>query len=548
MNRSAAVFLLVFMGIQVIWISAGAQTTPSAGAQTMPNAGVQTTPNAGDLYKQGVAAYERKDFPSAIRSFTQVLRLAPSDAETANLRGMCYYRLKQYALAIQDFDRTLQLDTGYQKNYFYRGSCKLALQDYPGAMADFDRQVVLFPSDPYNFNNLGYVKNALGDYPGSIQALIQALIIKPDYGAAYLNKGIAEYNMEDYSSALIDLQKGLTFKADSGDCYFYMGEVLDRKSEPVEACRDLMHAKKLHQEKAQKIPSMACEKWLVAQRYYDSAMEKKKEEDYSATSGLLVKAIETWSGDAGFFAELGEARFDLKDMPGALLAFTKAIHMDSSSVKVFMARAYVRDQMSDYTGALRDMNKCISLAPTDKRLHFYRGLTEFDMGRWAASVADFNTYLNAFPEDNPSAYGYKGRAEYQLKQYAQAKRDFTGVLMLDSTATFAYAYADRALCEVCLGDTTAGMRDLNRSLELDPSSTDFHYFRGQVFGNLGDYQRAVEDFDFILKSFPDNLSVLLSRAQAKEELDDKVGACADYHSALKYGAPPNKDMEAYCKP
>lgn len=261
MNRSAAVFLLLF-----IWIRVGAQTGPGSSG----------TLNAGDLYKQGVAAYERKDFSSAIRFFTQVLRLAPSDVETSNLRGMCFYRLKQYSLAIQDFDRTLQLDTGYQKNYFYRGSCKLALQDYPGAMEDFNRQVVLFPSDPYNFNNLGYVKNALGDYPGSIQALIQALIIKPDYGAAYLNKGIAEYNMEDYNSALIDLQKGLTFKADSGDCYFYLGEVLDRKSEPVEACRDLMHAKKLHQEKVQKIPSMACEKWLVAQRYYDSAMEKRK--------------------------------------------------------------------------------------------------------------------------------------------------------------------------------------------------------------------------------------------------------------------------------
>jgi tetratricopeptide (TPR) repeat protein len=478
MNRSVAVFLLL-----LIWTGVRAQSS---------------TPNAGDLYKQGVASYENKDYASAIRTFTQLLRVVPTDVETYNLRGMSYYRLKQYALAIHDFDRTLELDTGYQKNYFYRGSCKLALQDYPGAMDDFNKQVTLYPSDPFNFNNLGYVKNSLGDYPGAIQALIQALIIKPDYGAAYLNKAIAEYNMQDYSSALTDLQKGLIFKADSGDCYFYLGEVLDRKNEPVEACRDLMHAKKLRQEKALKIPTTACEKWLGAERYYDSAMEKKKEEDYSATSDLLVKAIDTWPGEAGFFAELGEARFNLKDMTGALAAFTKAIHMDSSSVKVFMARAYVRDQLSDYAGAMRDMNKCISLSPSDKRLHFYRGLTAFDMSRWALAVSDFNIYLDAFPEDNPSAYGYKGRAEYQLKQYAAAKRDFTAVLMLDSSVTFAYAYADRALCEVCLGDTVAGMNDLNRALELDPSSEDFHYFRGQVWGNLGEYRR----FRFYIEVLP----------------------------------------------
>ena len=64
--------------------------------------------------------------------------------------------------------------------------------------------------------------------------------------------------------------------------------------------------------------------------------------------------------------------------------------------------------------------------------------------------------------------------------------------------------------------------------------------RGDVYADLDDYARAVQDYDAAIAAEPDCRNAYLQRAAAKEKLGDTAGAAADRAHAGQLAPPASK--------
>ena len=68
---------------------------------------------------------------------------------------------------------------------------------------------------------------------------------------------------------------------------------------------------------------------------------------------------------------------------------------------------------------------------------------------------------------------------------------------------------------------------------LDPNNFLGHYNRGLLRAHVGDDNRAITDFDFVLKMEPDNLMALYNRALLLDKTGDLRAAINDYSKVIK---------------
>jgi tetratricopeptide (TPR) repeat protein len=110
----------------------------------------------------------------AVRDFTKVLQLNPSEPEGFYNRGLIYQKQNNYVLAIADYDRYIELNTDNKSfladGYYNRGLAKNDLGKYDSAIRDFTNAIQLSPqlSNAYKerawaYRKMGNVKLAQAD-------------------------------------------------------------------------------------------------------------------------------------------------------------------------------------------------------------------------------------------------------------------------------------------------------------------------------------------------------------------------------------------------
>ena len=66
-----------------------------------------------ELYKQGMEAFDAKDFEKAGRIFQELLAVNPRFADIQNKLGIIYNQTNRLELAAQAFEKALDLNAGY---------------------------------------------------------------------------------------------------------------------------------------------------------------------------------------------------------------------------------------------------------------------------------------------------------------------------------------------------------------------------------------------------------------------------------------------------
>jgi tetratricopeptide (TPR) repeat protein len=90
-----------------------------------------------------------KDYPAAIKDYTQVIELNPKNAEAFNSRGNSKYLSADYYGAMQDNSKAIELNPKFSKAYFIRGICKYAMKDKQGACIDLNKAMDLGCMEAY---------------------------------------------------------------------------------------------------------------------------------------------------------------------------------------------------------------------------------------------------------------------------------------------------------------------------------------------------------------------------------------------------------------
>ena len=82
------------------------------------------------LFKQGVDAYDKQDYDTAIDVYSQIIALEPEDSDTYYNRGLAYLDKDEHDHAIADFTRSIAFFDDDASCYFQSGA---RLQCYQSA-------------------------------------------------------------------------------------------------------------------------------------------------------------------------------------------------------------------------------------------------------------------------------------------------------------------------------------------------------------------------------------------------------------------------------
>lgn len=192
----------------------------------------------------------------------------------------------------------------------------------------------------------------------------------------------------------------------------------------------------------------------------------------------------------------------------------------------FFWRAMVWFEISSFDLALQDLNAAIRLDARCHELYFWRACVHYRQGRYADALADLNLYLQFYPAYGP-AYHQRG-----LVHFARGP-DYYDLALADYTNAILYREPAAYLARANLYFTRAGAH---------MQSADFHYRRGQ-YGDeamadaqsqlaLAAAQKAISDYSRYISIYPGSEEALLKRGMAYEMIGDYPKAIQDYNAVL----------------
>jgi tetratricopeptide (TPR) repeat protein len=115
------------------------------------------------LMEQGVFAMSRRDYRAALRSFDQMVVLAPEFAEGWNKRATVHYLLGNYAESLADIAETLKLEPRHFGALSGRGLVYLELEEEALALESFEAALEIYPKAPGANHNAEVMRRRLGD-------------------------------------------------------------------------------------------------------------------------------------------------------------------------------------------------------------------------------------------------------------------------------------------------------------------------------------------------------------------------------------------------
>lgn len=84
-------------------------------------------------------------------------------------------------------------------------------------------------------------------------------------------------------------------------------------------------------------------------------------------------------------------------------------------------------------------------------------------------------------------------------------------------------------------DFQGALKDLDKSIELNPDIDQAWFYRANVKMNLRDYQGSINDFNTCLKLNPYFTDAWVNRGNVKFIQGDRNGACEDWMKAKELG-------------
>lgn len=128
------------------------------------NIWVQSGDNAIDLLmRDGVDSMNRRDYRRALRSFDQIVIIAPEFAEGWNKRATLFYLMGEFQRSLADIEKTLALEPRHFGALAGRGLIYVELEDDAKALKAFEDALVINPFLPAARQNAEVLRKRLKD-------------------------------------------------------------------------------------------------------------------------------------------------------------------------------------------------------------------------------------------------------------------------------------------------------------------------------------------------------------------------------------------------
>lgn len=503
-------------------------------------------------------------------AFAQQQNEPTKEAAKAFAEGMEAYDKGDYNTAIDRFTVAIKLDPTYSDAYYRRAFVRDGVPWLNRGERTGDSDYTL--AIKFNPNNAdAYLRRGLRlKGKSAIDDFDKAILLRPDFTEAYYQRSLAR--SQSYMYWLRRLHSG---KLRPDELKYYakdLGIESEKKDEVVAYLLNQIRSAIPDLIKSTELNPQHVEAYLHLARVY-SILEERNNAVAAATK---VLAITPDNADA--YYERGIAHLESKQYEKANQDFTDVIRLRPNHTRAYGKRVIARFYLNDLVAALKDYVAVLRLKPNELReglgeeeevdgvpmepenfdrvspglagpvrasladAYYHRALSSrygWDRleDRERKAVTDLNRASTLHPSHVAASYE-KGLALSNLELHAEAVRAFSDVIRIQPQNPEAYYARGVALHKLKLN--RRALHDLSRSIELSPKFTKAFFERAQVYLELGDPRRAVADVTTAITIYSEFTEAYYLRGLAHEARGENQKATADYLEVVRLAYPDEK--------
>ncbi len=210
---------------------------------------------AVNLFKQGSARFESKDYEGALKSFGAQIKITEGDKYVGTVDTGMYYNAglaainaKKYSKAIKFFEKCTEMKYLGIRPFFDIQICFLELGDTLKAESILKNLTTQFPNDKEVYLQLidFYLKSNRNEE--ALQYIKIAKENDPNNYSLFFASGIISLNQNNYNDAITDLSKSIGIKPDFYDTQFAMGiAYINKAADMNNRANEIMDVKKYNE-------------------------------------------------------------------------------------------------------------------------------------------------------------------------------------------------------------------------------------------------------------------------------------------------------------
>jgi SpoVK/Ycf46/Vps4 family AAA+-type ATPase len=176
----------------------------------------------------GFLHLELKQFPEAIKHFTQILRANPADSRAHNGLGETSLGMKHYKEAIQHFAKAIEIEPAKSVYHYNLGKAFQKLECYADAVNKYRQALKLDPSNSSARFYMGFAYCKLERYQEAVQEFREVLKLESASAEAYSNLGFALSAMGIHQEAVNAYKEAIRINPNLPEVYSNLDEVYQK--------------------------------------------------------------------------------------------------------------------------------------------------------------------------------------------------------------------------------------------------------------------------------------------------------------------------------
>jgi tetratricopeptide (TPR) repeat protein len=273
--------------------------------------------------------------------------------------------------------------------------------------------------------------------------------------------------------------------------------------------------------------------------YYRALAERRQKElssNFENLNKLINESLEVNTDDE-FKNDIYEVR-----------SYVTVLERDMS---LEQAESYLNKAYKLYNKAVKNYNKRLekinqnnsSTSKTQPRNdsnenHFQKGFECYKNKEFLNSITEFTKYLE-IDKTNTDAMFFRALAKSELKDRYGAINDYERIIELNSEYPMRYGklstiYNNKAYCLVGLNKYQEALPFVEKALELDKTEYYIWDTRGEIYYNLGNFDKCILDMTKAL-SIKENDNSFYYRGLSEIQLGQKVNGCKDLSKSGELG-------------
>jgi tetratricopeptide (TPR) repeat protein len=432
----------------------------------------------GAAFSQGIRAYLRADYVSAITHFKDALIAAYVEGEE---RAQIY-----------DRERAII--------YLYSGNAQAFQEDWEAALREYLEAVQTDPQLAEAHYNLGVAFAAQGRLDRAIAAFKEALEHNQRLYEAHFSLGRCYQRLDDAGRAYIHYDQACNARPQAAEPRYYMG--LMHQSHGAHELAQRCFTEALRVEPTFVTPEVQDEVLVsrseeeVAQWYYRLSADLKAQ-GYAEEAERIYRALLRWRPqEYSACYLLGNLLARARRLDEAIEVYAQIPAYDTCYVDARIRTSAVLKLQGKPREAYEVLFECARQRPADGRLFVSMGKLLYDMGKSNAAVKAFERAVRLLPED-------------------------------------AQAYYLLGFMYNALGREGWGLAAWRKAVELSPEAHSLRYDLGFMYVRRGRYDLAAREFAHVLRYWPDDVETNFMLGLCYKELNEPARAIPLFEKVLR---------------